>query len=91
MIIGQLINKKYDISCNSDKNSTTAEATAYLPFNNVWKLYSLLLSPTLDGGNIFIFRVWKNLFKILGIKLNLLTAFFPDTEKQCKIANQEMK
>ena len=91
MVIDRLTKKRYYISCTTDKNGTTAEATAYLLLNNVWKLHDLPLSLTSDRGPQFISEIWKNLCKILGIKVNLFTAFYPETNGQSEIANQEMK
>ena len=48
MVIDRLTKKRYYISCTTDKNGTTAEATAYLLLNNVWKLHGLPLSLTSD-------------------------------------------
>ena len=91
MVIDRLTKEKHYIPCTTDKNDTTAEATAYLLLNNVWKLHGLPLSLTLDQGPQFISGVWKNLCKILGIKVNLSNAFHPETDRQSKIANQEME
>ena len=54
MVIDQLTKKKHYIPCTTDKNGTTAETTAYLLLNNVWKLFGLLLSLTSDQGPQFI-------------------------------------
>ena len=83
--------ERHYIPCTTDENGTTAEATAYLLLNNVWKLHGLPSSLTSDRGPQFISGVWKNLCKILGIKVNLSTAFHPETDGQSEIANQEME
>ena len=86
-----MIKERHYIPYTIDKNGTTAEATTYLLLNNIWKLHGLPLSLTSDRGPQFISRVWKNLCKILGIKVNLSTAFHPETDGQSEIANQEME
>ena len=91
MVIDRLTKERHYILCTTDKNGTTAEATAYLLLNNVWKLHGLPLSLTSDQGPQFISGVWKNLCKILGIKVNLSTAFHPETDGQSENANQEME
>ena len=48
MMIDQLTKERHYIPCTIDENDTTAEATTYLLLNNVWKLYGLPLSLTLD-------------------------------------------
>ena len=35
--------------------------------------------------------VWKNLYKILSIKINLSTTFYLKTDRQSEIANQEIE
>ena len=91
MVIDRLTKERHYIPCTTDENGTTAEATAYLLLNNVWKLHGLPLSLTSDRGPQFISGVWKNLCKILGIKVNLSTTFHPETDRQSEIANQEME
>ena len=91
MVIDRLTKERHYIPCTIDKNGTTAEATTYLLLNNIWKLHGLPLSLTSDRGPQFISRVWKNLCKILGIKVNLSTAFHLETDGQSEIANQEME
>ena len=50
MVIDQLTKEGYYILCTTNKNSTTAEATAYLLLNNARKFPSLLLSLNSDRG-----------------------------------------
>ena len=80
MVIDRLTNERHYILCTTDKNSLTAKATTYLLLNNVEKLHYLPLLLILDQGPQFILRIWKNLYKILGIKVNLSTAFHPETD-----------
>ena len=91
IVIDRLTKERHYILCTTDKNGTTAEATAYLLLNNVWKLHGLPLSLTSDQGPQFIFGVWKNLYKILGIKVNLSTTFHSKTNGQSESANQKME
>ena len=91
MVIDRLTKKRHYILCTIDKNGTTAEATAYLFLNNVWKLHDLSLSLTSDRGLQFISEVWKNLCKIFGIKVNLSTALHSEIDGQSENANQEME
>lgn len=86
-----MINERHYILCITHKNSTFTEATACLLLNNIWKLNGLPLSLTSDRGLQFILRVWKNLCKILDIKVHLSTAFHPETDEHREIVNQEME
>ena len=81
MVINWLIKERHYILCTIDKNSTTAEVTAYYLPKNVWKLHRVLLSLISDQGPQFISRVLKNFYKILGIKVHLSTTFHPKTDK----------
>ncbi len=91
MVIDRLTKERHYIPCITDENGTTAEVTAYLFLNNVRKLHGLPLSLTSDRGSQFISGVWKNLCKILGIKVNLSTTFYSEINEQSEIANQEME
>lgn len=83
--------EEHYIPCTTDEKGITTETIAYLLPNNVWKLYSLSFSLSLDQGPQFISRLWKNLNKILGIKVHLSTIFHSKTDGQSKITNQEME
>ena len=91
MVVDCLIKEKHYIPCTTDENGTTIEATAQLLLRNVWKFHGLPLSLTSDRGPQFILGVWKNLCKILGIFASLSTSFYPETNGQSEIANQEME
>ena len=46
---------------------------------------------TLDQSLQFISRIWKNLYKILNIKVKLPTIFYLETDRQSEITNKEME
>lgn len=48
MVIDRLTKERYYIPCITNQNSTIAEATAYLLFDNVWKFHGFFLSLILD-------------------------------------------
>ena len=54
----------------------SVEGLARLFRNNIWKLYELLESIVLDRGPQFTAEMTKKLYKILGIKTKLSTAFY---------------
>lgn len=91
MIIDWLIKKKYYILCTTNKNGITTETIAYWLLNNIWKLYGLLLLLISNQDFQFILRIWKKICKIFGIKINLFALFYLKTDKQSKIANQQIE
>jgi len=59
-----------------------AEGLARLFRDNMWKLHRLLESVVSDRGPQFAAELMKELNKILGIEMRLLTAFHPQTNRQ---------
>ncbi len=88
MVVDCLTKKRHYIPCTTDENGITIEASAQ---QNVWKFHDLLSLLTLDRGPQFISGVEKNLCKILSIFANLFTSFYPETDKQDEIANQDIE
>ena len=56
------------------------EGLARLFRDNIWKLYGLLESIMLDRRPQFAVELTKELNRMLGIKMKLLTTFHPQTE-----------
>ena len=50
IVINQLTKERHYIPCSIDENGITTKATAYLLFNNSWKLHGLSSSLTSDQG-----------------------------------------
>ena len=69
----------------------TAEKLVRLFSDNVWKLHGLLESVILNRGPQFVAGLMKELNKILEIETKLLTAFYPQTNKQIERSNQELE
>jgi len=63
---------------------TSAEELARLFRDNIWKLHRLLESVVSDRGPQFAVELTKELNRMLGIKMKLLTAFHPQTDGQTK-------
>jgi len=55
----------------------SAEGLVRLFKDNVWKLHRLPESVVLDRGPQFVAELMKELNKMLGIEMRLLTAFYP--------------
>ena len=66
---------------------TSAEGLARLFRDNVWKLHRLPKSIVSDRGPQFAAELMKELNRMLGIEMRLLTAFHPQTDGQTKQMN----
>jgi hypothetical protein len=64
-----------------------AEGTARLFLKEVWKHHGMPLVVVLDGGPQFIAGFTRELYKLLGIKLAMWTAYHPQTDGQTKRIN----
>ena len=70
---------------------TTVEGLARLFRDNVWKLHGLPESVVSDRGPQFAAELMKELNWVLGIKMKLSTAFYPQTDGQTEWMNQELE
>lgn len=70
------------------KHPYTASQIATLFLDNVVKLHSLPTSIVSDRDKIFTSAFWQNLFKSLHTKLNLSTAYHPQSDGQTERVNQ---
>ena len=69
----------------------TAEELARLFRNNMWKLYRLLESVISDRGLQFVIELTRELNKMLGIEMRLLTSFYLQMNRQIEWMNQELE
>ena len=81
IVVDCLIKKRHYILYTINKNGTTTKVTAQLLLYNIWKLYGFASSFTSDKDPKFILKVWKNLYKILGIFANLFAFFYPKIDR----------
>jgi transposase-like protein len=65
-----------------------AEGAAYLFLKEVWKHHGTPQVVVLDRGPQFIARFTHKLYKLLGIKLEIPTAYHPQTDGQTECINQ---
>jgi len=63
---------------------TSAEELVRLFRDNIWKLHRLPESVVSDRGPQFAAELTKELNRMLGIEMRLLTAFHPQTNGQTK-------
>ena len=76
------------LPCNK---TITAEETAKLLLNNLYKRFGLPDKIISDRGPQFTSKSFVELLKILGIKSALSTAFHPQTDRTTEQVNQEIE
>jgi hypothetical protein len=69
----------------------TAEGAARLYLREVWKHHGTPQVVLLDRGSQFTAGFTCELYKLLGIKLAMLTAYHPQTDSQTELINQELE
>jgi len=74
--------------CN--KNITAVE-TSQLLLDNIWKRTGFPLAIILDWGPQFAAQVTQELWRKLGIKQKLSTAFYLQTDRESEQVNQEIE
>ena len=76
------------IPCSKDIN---AEKTAALLFSHVFCLHGLPSDITSDRGPQFASKFWAQLFALLSTKVNLSSAYHPESDGQSKRVNQVLE
>ena len=76
------------IACH---NTVDANGTAQLFLDHVVCHHGLPTNIVSDRGSIFVSRFWKQLMHLLGIKVNLSTAYHPQTDGQTERVNQVLE
>jgi hypothetical protein len=69
----------------------TAEGAARLYLRDVWKHHGTPRVVLSDRGSQFIAGFTRELYKLLGIKLAMSTAYYPQTDGQTERTNQELE
>lgn len=70
------------------KHPFTAVQVAQLFLDHVYKLHELPKSITSDRDKVFIRQFWQYLFKSLGTKQQLSTAYHPQTDGETETVNR---
>jgi hypothetical protein len=84
-IVDSLTKHEYFIPTHTTIN---AEGTALLFLKEVWKHHGTPRVVVSDRGPQFVTGFMCELYKLLGIKLALLTAYHPQTDSQTEHINQ---
>jgi hypothetical protein len=66
----------------------TATSVARAFFNNITRLHGIPSSIVSDRNPVFMSSFWKELFTLSGTKLNMSSAFHPQTDDQSEAANK---
>ncbi|KAK4399252.1 Transposon Ty3-G Gag-Pol polyprotein [Sesamum angolense] len=70
------------------KNPYTASSIAKTFFDNIYKLHGLPVSIVTDRDRVFTSRLWKELFSMAGVSLDMSSAYHPQTDGQTERVNQ---
>jgi len=90
-VICRLTKKRHYISCFTDDEGITAEKTAELMLQWIYRIHGLPDFIVSDRGPQFTFILWKSLCKRLGINLRLFTAYHSQTDGQSERVNQNVE
>ena len=85
VVVDQLSKRAHFIPTTSD---ATAERTAQLFFDYIWKYHGLPTRIISDRDSKFTSGFWTTLHKLLGTKLALSTAYSPQTDGQTERLNR---
>jgi len=66
----------------------TASSVAHAFFHDVVRLHGFPESIVSDRDPVFTGHVWRDLFKLAGVKLKMSTAFHPQTDGQSEATNK---
>jgi hypothetical protein len=70
------------------KKSITGGETAKLFVDNIYRIHGLPNDIISDRGPQFVSKFWKKFFELLKVKINLSSAYHPETDGQTERVNQ---
>lgn len=88
VVVDRLTKMAHFVPCNK---TVTGEETAKLFMENVYKYHGLPNDIISDRGTQFTSKFWQSLFKILQVKINLSSAYHPQTDGQTERVNQVLE
>ncbi len=90
-VICKLTKKRHYISCFTDDEKITAEKTAELMLQWIYRIHDLLDFIVSNRDSQFTFILWKSLCKRLDINLRLFTVYHSQIDDQSERVNQNVK
>jgi len=90
-VICRLSKERHYIPCTTDDEGITAEKTAEMLLQWIYRTHGLPSSIVSDRDPQFTFILWKSLCKRLSISLRLFTAYHPQTDGQSERVNQDVE
>jgi hypothetical protein len=69
----------------------TALSVAKLFLHNIYKLHGMPLAIVSDRDRIFISQLWKELFALAGVSLQMSSSYHPQSDGQTERLNQTME
>ncbi len=90
-VICRLTKKRHYISCFTDDERITAEKTAELMLQWIYRIHDLLDFIVSNRDSQFIFILWKLLCKRLDINLRLFTVYHLQINDQSERVNQNIE
>ena len=69
-------------------DEVTAEDTAQLFLDNIFRFHGLPVSIVTDRGSQFTSKFWRRLHQLLHVKLNFSSSYHPQTDGQSERVNQ---
>src|SRR5260221_3465782 len=85
MVVDRLTKQAHFILTHKSLN---APGLAQLFIANIFKLHGFPLLIVSDQGSVFVSKFWKALTTQLQVRLNLSTAYHPQTDRQTECINQ---
>ncbi len=73
------------------RKAISAEETAELMIQHVWRLHGLPSTLISDRGPQFVSLPWKKLCEALGIRAELSSGYHPETDGQAERTNQSLE
>jgi len=90
-VICRLSKERHYISCFTDDEGITAEKTAELMLQWIYRIHDLLDFIVSNRDSQFIFILWKSLCKRLDINLRLFTVYHSQIDDQSEQVNQNVE
>ncbi|WVZ76818.1 LOW QUALITY PROTEIN: hypothetical protein U9M48_024749 [Paspalum notatum var. saurae] len=85
-VVDELLDELHGACFFTKRRSPSSVARAF--FNIIVRLHGFPASIVSDSDPVFTSAVWRNLFKMAGVKLRMSTAFHPQTDGQSKVTNK---